>query len=168
MITLTMMSMALLSDMAGATYIFGPIMMGFALPNGPPLGTALVERVELMGTELLMPLYYVTVGRHMDWVAASQQSRLWVSLLLILLVMSLSKLATVVLAAYYCGMPLKSGLILGLIMNFKGTFEVAVFVQMLIDEVTILLFEINNYYNMKIYLVKYHMSLLLNLSITKF
>jgi Kef-type K+ transport system membrane component KefB len=131
-----MILMALLSDLAGAPFMVGPIMMGLVLPNGPPLGTALVERVELLGSELLMPLYYiVVVGHHMDWITASQQLRLWISLDIILLIMCISKFATVVLVAYYYGMPLKKGLILGLIMNFKGTFEVVIFVQMFGEKV---------------------------------
>lgn len=136
-ITLAMILMALVSDLAGAVFIFGPIMMGFALPNGPPLGTALVERIELMGSELLLPLYYIMVGHNMDWAAATQQSRLWMSLHLIILIMCIAKFSTVVLVAYYCDMSLKNGLLLGLIMNFKGTFEMIVFTDFFYGKVYI-------------------------------
>jgi Kef-type K+ transport system membrane component KefB len=115
---------ALVSDLAGAVFVLGPIMMGFALPNGAPLGTALVERVELMGSELLLPVYYFLVGHNIDWIAASHQSRLWITLDLIILTTCISKFATIVLTAYYCKIPLKDGLLLGLIMNIKGTFEI--------------------------------------------
>ncbi|KAG1334407.1 putative Cation/H(+) antiporter 15 [Cocos nucifera] len=50
------------SDIGGATFIFGPLLLGLAVPNGPPLGAAIVEQTDTVVSEVLMPLVYLSCG----------------------------------------------------------------------------------------------------------
>ncbi|KAJ4767955.1 Cation/H(+) antiporter 15 [Rhynchospora pubera] len=128
MITLLVILMALASDIVGASYIVGPMLMGFALPSGPPLGTALVGQIDLVATELLLPLVYIVAGREMDWTAAGQDPSHGLCLGIMVLIASITKFATVAISAAYCGLPLKNGVLLGLIMDFKGIMETLILI----------------------------------------
>lgn len=111
-------------DFGGITYLFGPCIMGLALPNGPPLGTALIERIELVASEVLFPLIFIIEGENMDLIAAAgQELRLWYWMVLIVIVVSIAKVVTVAAVAAYCDVPVKHGLLLGLILNFRGFVE---------------------------------------------
>ncbi|KAJ3693208.1 hypothetical protein LUZ60_008688 [Juncus effusus] len=113
--------MGLLSDMSGsATMADGAAITGLAIPDGPPLGTALLERVDVVASELLFPIFFMDGGYYIDLVAAKQQlnASLWLGLLV--LVTFIARLVANVAAALYCEMSLKDGLLLGFIMNFRG------------------------------------------------
>ncbi|KAJ3679870.1 hypothetical protein LUZ60_016148 [Juncus effusus] len=130
-ITTLVLVMGFLSDIVGSTtYIDAPVMMGMAIPDGPPLGTALTERVDLVATEVLLPLIFMPEGFYMEWEEIKQKlsSTLWVGLLV--LVTCITKIAACTAGAIFCQMPLKSGLLLGFMMNFRGLSDMLVFLSL--------------------------------------
>ncbi|KAI9156425.1 hypothetical protein LWI28_006311 [Acer negundo] len=48
-----------LSDVLGSTYFPGALLMGLIIPAGPPLGSVLVEKCELILSEILLPFLYI-------------------------------------------------------------------------------------------------------------
>ncbi|GAB4827651.1 hypothetical protein Ancab_034536 [Ancistrocladus abbreviatus] len=52
-----------------AAFLFvcrGPILFGSIIPTGPPLGSTLAEKVELVTTELIMPFFYMQMGAEVN------------------------------------------------------------------------------------------------------
>ena len=47
-ILLIVIAMGVVSNLIGASLVFAPFVMGLAVPDGPPLGAALVERARLL------------------------------------------------------------------------------------------------------------------------
>ncbi|KAJ3674435.1 hypothetical protein LUZ60_005051 [Juncus effusus] len=91
-ITFVVLLMGFLSDMSGSTtYVDAAMATGFAIPDGPPLGTALIERVDVVASGVLLPVIFMNEG-----------------------------IVANVAAALYLEMSLKNGLLLGIIMNFRG------------------------------------------------
>ncbi|KAL6967758.1 hypothetical protein U1Q18_033569 [Sarracenia purpurea var. burkii] len=60
-ILLLVMVVALVSDVCGLAISNGPLWLGLAVPDGPPLGATLVERTETIITEILMPFSFAFV-----------------------------------------------------------------------------------------------------------
>ncbi|XP_017416827.1 cation/H(+) antiporter 15 [Vigna angularis] len=58
--------MAAISDSLGVFFVAGPLLYGFILPNGPPVATTIIERVELIVSEFFMPFFYMYVGKRTD------------------------------------------------------------------------------------------------------
>lgn len=138
--TILVIVMALASDMVGVSDIIGPVFMGLALPSGPPLGTALIRCIDLVATELLLPISFITAGREMDWAAVSQELKhgLWLGFLM--LVASIAKVITVMFSSAYCSFSFKKGALLCLIMNFKGIMETLVLMDYRLGRVCVATF----------------------------
>ncbi|KAK1570779.1 hypothetical protein Q3G72_006928 [Acer saccharum] len=51
-----------LSDVLGSTFFPGALIMGLIIPAGPPLGSQLVEKCELILSEILLPFLYIRIG----------------------------------------------------------------------------------------------------------
>ncbi|KAJ3676060.1 hypothetical protein LUZ60_003472 [Juncus effusus] len=136
MIVLAVFAVALSCDLLGTVYTDGPVIMGLTLPNGPPLGKALIERVDLVASELFLPIIFMKEGHNFNWEGLKQNLILWFWLEVIVLVAFVTRIVvTVVAAVYCCGMSVKNGLLLGLIMNFRGLIEMLTFIRFVNIEV---------------------------------
>ncbi|KAF8036851.1 hypothetical protein BT93_C2542 [Corymbia citriodora subsp. variegata] len=113
-----------LSDMLGLLP-FGVIIFGLVIPNGPPLGSTLTEKTELMAWEILMPMFYVAVGYRID--IASIDMNNFKKVILVMMTGALGRLLGVMLAALCCKMRLRHGVLLGLMLNIRGPFDVFIF-----------------------------------------
>lgn len=54
--------MVLISDILWISFVPGALIMGFLVPDGPPLGSTIVQKSELMITQFFLPLFYIQVG----------------------------------------------------------------------------------------------------------
>ncbi|KAF8394860.1 hypothetical protein HHK36_018797 [Tetracentron sinense] len=134
-VTFTMLIVLVLgfcSDFIGATVINGPLWFGLAMPDGPPLGAALVERSETVINDLLMPLMFAFVGLYTDVFSMTNFSTLG-SLLVIILVGYIAKLFGTLLPSLYFKLPLREGLVLSLIMSLRGQVEMFLFLHWVLD-----------------------------------
>ncbi|KAG7037019.1 Cation/H(+) antiporter 24, partial [Cucurbita argyrosperma subsp. argyrosperma] len=61
-ILLAVLVMGFLTDLFGIAILNGPLWLGMAIPDGPPLGSTLVERSETIISELLLPFSFAFVG----------------------------------------------------------------------------------------------------------
>ncbi|RVW56855.1 Cation/H(+) antiporter 24 [Vitis vinifera] len=93
-ILLGVMVMAFLSDFFGAAIANGPLWLGLAIPDGPPLGATIVDKCETIMMELFMPFAYAS-----------------------------PKLLSTLLTAHFLEMPFRDSLTLSLIMSFRGQVE---------------------------------------------
>ncbi|KAF8390683.1 hypothetical protein HHK36_025210 [Tetracentron sinense] len=114
-----------LSQATSLNIIFGPLILGMVLPAGPPLGSALVEKLDIMISWMFMPIYFVKNGLVMDIFAI--QLKNFAVVLFVILVSCTAKFFGAFLPSLYCKMPLRDALSLGLVMNAQGIIELGLF-----------------------------------------
>ncbi|KAK9159210.1 hypothetical protein Scep_005784 [Stephania cephalantha] len=109
----------------GQNAFFGPFILGLAVPDGPPLGTTLVNKIDPFASGLLMPMFFTLCGLgtnfnniDIDVLKAS---------VVIVIVCFVGKIVGVVLPALYCRIPIRESLSLALIMCGKGMIELATY-----------------------------------------
>ncbi|RXH84963.1 hypothetical protein DVH24_041731 [Malus domestica] len=65
-ILLGVLVMGCLADISGMAIANGAFWLGLAIPDGPPLGSTIVERSELVIVDVLMPFAFAMVGLYVD------------------------------------------------------------------------------------------------------
>ncbi|XP_024315159.1 cation/H(+) antiporter 15 [Brachypodium distachyon] len=119
---LIVLLVGLYSDCIGTNSFHGALMLGLAIPDGPPLGTALGEKIEAMVSGIILPLYYAMTGLSTDMWEIH-----WGRLQLVLFLGWLGKLAGVLASSLYLEIPLRDAVSLSFFMNSKGIVEVITF-----------------------------------------
>ncbi|KAE8773852.1 cation/H(+) antiporter 15-like [Hordeum vulgare] len=119
---LIVLLVGLYSDIIGTNSFHGALMLGLAIPDGPPLGTALGEKIEAMVTGLILPLYYTMTGLSTDMWEVH-----WGRLQLVLLLGWFGKFAGVLASSLLLEIPALDAVSLSLFMNSKGIVEVITF-----------------------------------------
>ncbi|XP_047173653.1 cation/H(+) antiporter 15-like, partial [Vigna umbellata] len=109
---------SLFSEIIGEHYLIGPLILGLAVPEGPPLGSALVERLDTLISGLLLPLFFFSSSAMFKIDLVHLYDFTVVQLLAI--ANFFAKLAGAVLPSLYCKIPLIDALALGLILNSQG------------------------------------------------
>ncbi|KAK6927154.1 Cation/H+ exchanger [Dillenia turbinata] len=113
-----------IGDVIGMTSLLTSFLFGLAIPDGPPLGAALVERLDCFVSVLLMPIFFTISGLKMD-VFSIQKLEDFGMIQLIAFVAFLGKILGTIVPPLLCRMPLRDALSLALIMNSKGIVELA-------------------------------------------
>ncbi|KAG0503134.1 hypothetical protein HPP92_003206 [Vanilla planifolia] len=146
-IVFSVIAMGLASDMVGASFVDGPLIMGLVVPDGPPLGSALVERIGHLANEVMLPLLFNVAGAIVK-PSVVFRLRSWIVLIMLILLAYVSKVVATMAPALYCDLSLKKAFILGLIMSFRGLIELITYINFkngsLLDDdsYTLLLFSI--------------------------
>lgn len=105
-------------EVVGQHFLFGPIILGMAVPESPPLGSSLVDKLDSYVSSILLPLYFVISGARIDLSTIHMKT---LGIVEVLACFSfLGKLMGTMLPALYCKMPLVDALSLGLIMSSQG------------------------------------------------
>ncbi|KAK3229749.1 hypothetical protein Dsin_001630 [Dipteronia sinensis] len=127
----------ILSDLLGATFYTGAQMMGLIIPAGPPLGSALVEKSELIMSQLLLPFFYIQIGQYTNMQAIKDWTAFW-TIMFILITVSLARVAGSLLSLLCFNAGLRNAFLLGVIMEIKGVIELNVYlywrVQQFVDD----------------------------------
>lgn len=114
------------SKAAGLNIFFGPLLYGIiAIPAGPPLGSALVEKLDLITSWLFMPLYFVKNGLVTD--VFSVKLKNYLLLQFVILLACIGKFTGAVLSSIYNKVPRKEAILIGLVMNVQGVLELGLF-----------------------------------------
>ncbi|KAI3893621.1 hypothetical protein MKX03_024138 [Papaver bracteatum] len=113
----------LASEYCGLNGTVGAFFLGLAIPDGPPLGSALVHKLRIV-TVFFMPLHMGIIGYRTD-IHKVHFSYLW-RILLIIFSCILGKIIGLFLPAVLLGVSARNSFLLGLIMNFKGIVEVSI------------------------------------------
>ncbi|KAL5717379.1 hypothetical protein ACHQM5_010392 [Ranunculus cassubicifolius] len=115
-----------------ANKLFGPFVFGMVIPSGPPLGSAVVERLEVFITWTFLPIFYTKHGLMMNIFDVNLKGALLVEL--VILVSCAGKFLGAFLPALYYHMPFKDAVLLGLTMNAQGFVEIWFFTLLLEKE----------------------------------
>ncbi|XP_077231312.1 cation/H(+) antiporter 15-like isoform X2 [Tasmannia lanceolata] len=132
-ILLLAMVMAFFSNTLGATLAAGPLFMGMAVPDGPPLGATLVKNAETLNNSLFLSFFLTKAGLRVNLFKIASWKN-WGIMQLIILSGYIGKLVGTVLACRCYRIPWKESLSLGLIMNFRGVVEIISYDHWLRDQ----------------------------------
>lgn len=121
----------LISGIFGLTVANGPLWLGLAVPDGPPLGAILVEKSESIVKNLLMPFSFMYMGMVVDVsMMVSQWSH--VQPLVFMVVSSyVVKMVSTLVASRYFHMTIRDSLTLSLLMSLKGEVEILMFIHLI-------------------------------------
>uniref|UniRef100_A0A2N9IEK7 Uncharacterized protein n=1 Tax=Fagus sylvatica TaxID=28930 RepID=A0A2N9IEK7_FAGSY len=112
----------------GLNIYYGPFVLGVTIPPGPPVGSVITEKLEFITTWIFMPLYFVKNGLLIDIFAVKFQNYLAVQF--IALMATFGKFLGAFMISFYCNMPLRDAMALGLVMNVQGVIELNMFKMM--------------------------------------
>ncbi|KAL2343356.1 hypothetical protein Fmac_004641 [Flemingia macrophylla] len=104
-------------------FILGAFILGLAVPEGPPLGSALVKKLQFFGNGIFLPIF-VTCGVMKADFSLHHTSKAVMIVSTVIFVTHLIKVIACVIPALFCKIPLKDALALALILNVKGVVEV--------------------------------------------
>ncbi|XP_050233937.2 cation/H(+) antiporter 15-like [Mercurialis annua] len=120
--------MAVVTDLTWSDFLSGAFIMGLIVPNGPPLGSTLVEKSELMVMEFFLPLFFVQVGYLVE-VSSLQNINAVIAVLLLVTVCCLTKIIGTLFASLFLNIRFHNAILLGIILNFKGVVDLTSFEQ---------------------------------------
>lgn len=118
-----------IGECIGVSATLPSLVLGLVIPDGPPLGAALVETLDCFVSEILMPLFFVVCGLETN-ILAIQKLENVVALQFLVVVTFVGKIMGTVVPPLFCRIPFRDAISLSLIMNSKGIVELAVFTQM--------------------------------------
>ncbi|RDY04398.1 Cation/H(+) antiporter 24, partial [Mucuna pruriens] len=122
--------MGFVTDLCGIAIANGPLFLGLAIPDGPRVGAALVQKTTTIMSELLLPFSFIMVGSHTDFYAMSASGWSTLSPLFVMVMLGYSvKFFATWITLYFWKMPFRDGLTLSLIMSLRGHIEIILFVH---------------------------------------
>ncbi|KDP45759.1 hypothetical protein JCGZ_17366 [Jatropha curcas] len=125
---------SLLSEILGQNFLFGPLLLGLILPDGPPLSTEMEHKLQAVTNGLLLPCFCAFSGLNVN-IFASETEDFHGMFKIIVVVTYIAKFIGVILPALCCGVTFSDALCLGLIMCCKGIIEVAMYVKLVDSKV---------------------------------
>lgn len=124
-----------LGEVTGLTALSTSFFLGLVIPDGPPLGAALSDRLDCFVSVLLMPLFFTVCGLRMNVFSIQTLENVGV-IQLIFCVALFGKVVGAILPPLLCRMPFRDALALGLIMNCKGTIELVILISWKVQNVS--------------------------------
>ncbi|KAK7311173.1 hypothetical protein RJT34_09138 [Clitoria ternatea] len=124
-VILSVLLSALLSELVGQHFVMGPIILGLAVPEGPPLGTTLVGKMETVCLAFLYPVYLAITGLNTDIFKIDMKS-LWIVTVIVVLSFFI-KIGAVMLPGYFYKISMKECLVIGFIINGRGVAELSLY-----------------------------------------
>uniref|UniRef100_A0A0V0IRA3 Putative ovule protein n=1 Tax=Solanum chacoense TaxID=4108 RepID=A0A0V0IRA3_SOLCH len=118
-----------LCDLGGIAVANGPLWLGLAIPDGPPLGATLVEKTETIVMDILMPFSFAYVGIFTDISSIYTHWPHLQPLFFMALTAYLVKMVTVLFTSYFFNMPFRDCLALSLVLSLRGEVELLIFVH---------------------------------------
>ncbi|CAI9770773.1 unnamed protein product [Fraxinus pennsylvanica] len=117
------------ADMGGLAMANGPLWLGLAVPDGPPLGATLVQKSETIIMDLLMPCSFIFVGMTTDVYSISAQWSHLQTLFYMALVAYVAKMVSTLIASRFFDMSITDSFTLSLIMSLRGEVELLLFIH---------------------------------------
>lgn len=122
-------------------FILGAFILGLSVPEGPPLGSALVKKLQLFATSFFLPIFVTTSVLKADFsMDFSSSSSSVLMTCLVVLGTHLVKIAACLITSLYCNLPLTDAFSLSLILNAKGVVEIGIYNGLYDDKVLNILY----------------------------
>jgi Kef-type K+ transport system membrane component KefB len=107
-------------------FVLGAFVLGLAVPEGPPLGSALVKKLQFFGISLFLPIF-VTCGVMKADLSLPETLEAFIYTGGTIGFTHLIKMIAYLIPSLICKIPLKDALALALILNAKGVVDVGTF-----------------------------------------
>ncbi|RDX88171.1 Cation/H(+) antiporter 4, partial [Mucuna pruriens] len=107
-------------------FILGAFVLGLAVPEGPPLGSALVKKLQFFGNSFFLPIFVTCSVMKADF-SLQYSPIIAVTTAFVIICTHLTKVIGCIIPALICKIPFKDALVLSLILNVKGVVEVVVY-----------------------------------------
>ena len=118
--------LGILSVKINQDFAIGAFVLGLSVPEGPPLGSALVKKLQFFSTTFFLPIFVTTCVLKADF-SMDLSSSIMVYTGLAVLVTHLVKMTACFITALCCKMPVTDALCISLILNTKGVIEVGIY-----------------------------------------
>ena len=116
---------ALATELAGVHALFGAFLAGVVVPREVGLAATIADRVDSVIGTTMLPVFFAFTGLRTD-IGLVVASDLWLVFALILLVAVSGKLGGSTLAARLSGMPWRTAVGVGLLLNTRGLMELVI------------------------------------------
>lgn len=113
----------LLSNRFGQSFLFGPFILGIAVPEGTPLGTALVNRLAIFVSNVLLPLFMTTCAVRTDLSGIDFKDKATRANDFLILVTLIVKFLACMIPPLFCKVPLADAFVVALILSCKGIVQ---------------------------------------------
>ncbi|XP_021716046.1 cation/H(+) antiporter 15-like [Chenopodium quinoa] len=123
-VLLALLGCGFIGEVIGLSAVIASFIVGLVIPDGPPLGAALSEKLDSFVSVLLMPIFFAICGLQMD-VFAIQKLKNVGAIQLVVFVAFIGKVVGTIAPPLFYRMPFRDALSLSLIMNAKGLIELA-------------------------------------------
>ncbi|AET00111.1 putative cation/H+ exchanger [Medicago truncatula] len=124
----------ILSVKINQEFAIGAFILGLSVPEGPPLGSALVKKLQFFCTTFFLPIFVTTCVLKADF-SMDVSSSVMVYTGLAVLVTHLVKMTACFITALCCKMPVTDALCISLILNTKGVIEVGIYSSAFDDQI---------------------------------
>ena len=125
LVFLILLSSAWATEVIGIHALFGAFLAGVVMPPNLNFRKILVDKLEDVALVLLLPLFFVFTGLRTQ-IGLLNDSSLWYTCLLVILIAIVGKFLGSALAARYVGQTWKDSLSIGALMNTRGLMELIV------------------------------------------
>nr|XP_009793452.1 PREDICTED: cation/H(+) antiporter 15-like isoform X2 [Nicotiana sylvestris] len=123
-IFIMVMASALFGEIVGQHFLFGPMLLGLAIPDGPPIGSALIAKLDSFISYVLLPLYVVISGTKLDFSVITWRH---FGIIETLAVFSfLSKVVATMIPCLFSRMPRRDAFYLGIVLSCQGITDVVI------------------------------------------
>ncbi|RZC63248.1 hypothetical protein C5167_025008 [Papaver somniferum] len=129
LIFLLVLISAFYTESIGEKAVSGAVLMGLAVPVGPPIASAIVEKLEYFVTLVLLPSFFIGACYQIDVFNINLKNFAIVELLVFL--GFFMRLIAVLLPCLYCEMPFQEALSISLILNCDGIFALLILARLL-------------------------------------
>ncbi|XP_040992680.1 cation/H(+) antiporter 4-like [Juglans microcarpa x Juglans regia] len=126
-IMLLMLVSGMVSHLLNFTAVFGPFCLGLAVPDGPPLGSAIVNKFNCFTEHVLLPLFVTICAMKADLRLINFGSNLLAFDIIHLIATFAAKMLACLIPLLYSKMPINDALALALILSFKGQVQLKLY-----------------------------------------
>ncbi|MED6162663.1 Cation/H(+) antiporter 15 [Stylosanthes scabra] len=113
-----------ITDALGTHSVFGAFVYGLVIPNGP-LAASIIDKLEDFVSGLLLPLFFAISGLKTNLTLIKGAAR-WGFVILVIPLTFFGKVLGTLFVSLLFQVPVREGVILGLLMNTKGFIEIIV------------------------------------------
>ncbi|KAG4974659.1 hypothetical protein JHK87_031480 [Glycine soja] len=113
------MYLSLSSEVFGLNALVVSFFVGLAIPDGPPLGAALVNKLDCFVSVVFVPILFIIVGLRTDVYAIRKMKNL-ATIQFVICIAFCGKVIGALLPLFFLRMPFRDAFALGLIMNCKA------------------------------------------------
>ncbi|KAL2558304.1 Cation/H(+) antiporter 15 [Forsythia ovata] len=119
------LAVGVISELIGQHFVLGPLVLGLIVPEGPPLGTTLISKLDIPVGKIFYPIFLTTSGLKTDIFKIHLQS-LWI-VLSVVMFSCVVKIGAVILSSRYLHINFQDSFVIGLMLNARGVCELIVY-----------------------------------------